>query len=111
MPGSTFNNATLTFNGATAKLKSMGFNEEANSIDITTLQDSNHVHEGGIPNEEVTATVGGYFSEAAGTKGALTLNWDGTNSDSIATALLSARNVSGDLDDELTTELTFQRSV
>jgi hypothetical protein len=110
MAGKAFTSATLSFKGSTAKLKSMGFNVDANAVDITTIGDAQHVFETGIPTEEITMTVGGQYGGAVKASGPLVVNFTGSDSTSIATALLVSRELSGELDGEVTTALTFRRS-
>jgi hypothetical protein len=110
MAGKAFTSATLSFKGSTAQLKSMTFNEDGNAVDVTTLQDAAHVFQKGIPVEEITCEVGGYSTWAVNSSGALVASWDGSNSDTISTALLATKEFSGELDGELTTSLTFRRS-
>lgn len=97
-----------------AKIRDVSFDETSNEIDLTTVDSSQHVFASGIPNVEVTVEVLGiYTTKGRGDTTKLVINYNdsGSATDSIATALITGRSVTGSLDGEYATSLTFVPSV
>lgn len=112
MPNDGFNGSTLSFGGVVqGKIKSIGFNENGNPVDLTGSTDAVHKYLTGIPDVEAVLEVHGTTTTAIGTTGALTVNWfTGKSSTSSGNWVLVSRDESGQLDSDISTKLTFKPS-
>jgi len=106
-----FNGSTLTFDSSPVgdKLRSISTSEDGGDVNITGSGHSVGLSIDAIPKLEITATVVGVASQARGDTGAIAVAWnDGTSDDGGGhTFRISKREVSGDMDGELITSLTF----
>ena len=105
-----FDGTTITFGGsAIARVTDIGFTDNGNPVDITSLDDAVHKFVNGIPSMELTVTVVGVSTIVRGNTGAIVITWnDGTSQTGGSnTFLCTNHEESGSLDDKITTALTF----
>ena len=108
----TSNGTTFAFPTTTTVLavRNVSFSYNINEIDITDLSDSTHTYETGIPDVEATIEVLGASTIAEGGTGPLAITWGDGGSDSIGTAICVSNEITGSLDTELVSSLTFRPS-
>ncbi len=105
-----FNGSVLTFGGdIVGKLRDFSWDDDAGEVDVTSLDNVVHVSVGGIPAIECTAEIVGVSDLGTGsTNGVLNIDWnDGSSTTSTATFRVSKASISGSLDSEMTTSITF----
>ena len=103
-----FNGSTLVFNSVTqGSIRNITFSEGGTTVDVTSLDDTQHKFLAGKSDVSCTITIVGNTTIPRGSHGALTVNWNDGTSDTISDALLSELNTSGAMDGEITTDLTF----
>jgi hypothetical protein len=103
---------TFTFAaGQVLKVKSVKASKDDNSIDVTGLEDSEHVVTGGTPKREITISIFGKGSIATGDTGTITILWGGTTSDTLGgfTYRCCKAENSVDVDGAQVTDYTFMR--
>lgn len=109
MANKGFNGTTVTFGGsAIGEPRSIDFSDEANEVDVTSLDNAIHAFVSGIPSLECTVEVLGNPAIARGDTGALAIAWFHGGTDSIGSAICTAKPASGSLDGEITTTYTFK---
>lgn len=109
MANDGFDGSTITFAGsAIGKVRSIDFSDEANEVDVTSLDDAVHGFVSGIPSLECTVEVLGNPAIARGDTGALSITWFHGGTDAIGSAICTAKPATGSLDGEITTTYTFK---
>jgi len=112
--------ADKAFNGSVAKfptandtlgpLRSINFRESGARADLTGSSDAHKKFKVGIPGPEVTVgIVGGLPANCAvGSEGDLSIAWaDGGTVGTITKVQVAENNTSGNMDGEITSQLTF----
>jgi len=104
-----FNGSTLTFDSASVgRLRSLDFSSSGAKVDVTDSADSEKKYEAGIPDLSLTAEVVGGTSLSIGDSGALVVAWTDTGSlGSITSAVVTDISVSGSMDGEILSTVTF----
>lgn len=104
------NGTTISFNSSTpVKLRTVKTSRDGNPIDVTGLEDSQHVFVNGIPNNGVTCNFFGAQSTITlGATGTLVVTYPDSTTDSLGTCLVTKRERGADVDGALTTDITFQ---
>ena len=107
-----FNGSTLVFNSVTiGKLRSMKNSTKCKDIEVTSLDETEHVSAAGKPKRTLSVTVVGTPSALEGSHGALTVTWgDGTTIGTVDYAVcLSVDGPEGSLDGEMTSTYEFTK--
>ncbi len=109
MANDGFNESTVSFGGADiGKVRSIDFSDEANEVDVTTLDDAVHAFVSGIPTLECVVEVLGVPAIARGDTGALAVSWFDGDTDAIGSAICTSKPKTGSMDGEATTTYTFK---
>ncbi len=102
------NGSTVTFaSSGQGSLISLAFNESAEQIQVTNLASAVHSFEDGILSQELTFTVNGVSTLSIGATGAVAVSWNDGSSDSMASAVVTGNERSGDLDGPITSNVTI----
>lgn len=106
-----FNGTTLTFPDTTEsyELLSADFSETVEKISVTNNQSTQHNYLPGISDEECSCEVVGVLAGAIASTGHLVITWNDGTVDSLGTAFISEKAISGSLDDKVTTSISFAR--
>lgn len=109
MANDVSNGSTFTF-GATAQadVRSIGWSENGNPVDVTVLGSANHFYEIGIPDTTATIEVVGISSVDVGDTGTVAVAWFDGSSESYDAMICTSKDANGSLDTELTTTLEFK---
>lgn len=104
------NDITVTHDGGPVEcLRDITFSEDGEQIDTTCIGDLQKLYEEGTVDIEATLEVLGQSSIARGDVGDLVINWPHGDPQTLVNAKCFAREVSGSLDSEFTTSLTFKK--
>ena len=103
------NGTTISFSGAHSDVRSISFSENGNPIDVSVLGSANHIWELGLIDTDITVeTVGQSAITVSTTSSAAVVTWSDGSSAQSANAICVGKEVSGSLDTEITTSLTFK---
>lgn len=104
------NGSTFNWGGTVqTDVRSINFTENGNPIDVSVLGSAQHVYELGLVDTEIVVEAVGVSSiEVSTTTQAATATWNDGSTDSLSIALCTGKDVSGSLDTELITSLTFK---
>lgn len=103
-----FNGSTLTFAAASVgPLRDVRFSEAGGKADVTGSADSLKTYEGGIPDVSVSVTVVGGVTLSKGDKGAVAVTWNDGTSTPITNGMVDSVEMSGSMDSEILTTVTF----
>lgn len=91
-------------------LLNIGFSENGNEIDVTSIGDAQRLFEAGTPDIEVTLEVNGDATPSIGSIGTIVITWNDGGSDTLIDALCTVREASGAEGDKRTTTVTFKRA-
>lgn len=108
-----FNGSTLLFNSATiGKIKSLKHGVKCKDIEVTTLDEAEHVSAAGKPKRTLTVTCVGTPSALEGSTGAIAITWaDTTTMGTLDYAVcLSVDGPEGSLDGEMTCGYEFAKN-
>lgn len=100
--------STLTWAGTTQAVSSISYADNGNPVDVTTLSDTTHQYVIGIRDPECTVETVGISSVTVGATGALSIAWFDGDSASIASAVCTSADSSGEIDGALSSSLTFK---
>ena len=108
-----FNGTTLVFNSTTVgKIISISRAGRCKDIEITSLDEADHISAAGKPKRNMTVRTRGTSALTEGTIGALTVTWkDSTTIGTFDYAVLLANECSGELDGAIETTLEFAHSL
>lgn len=101
---------TLSFGAVDqTPVRSMTYNETSNEHDITDLAKSQHTFIAGIATFELTIEIIGNTTMERGDTGVIAIAWNDGTSDNGGGAkfLITSKEVSAEVDSEITSSLTF----
>jgi hypothetical protein len=108
-----FNGSAVVFASATiGSLRSIKWDTKGKDIEVTSNDDTEHVSVAGKPKQTIALTiVGAPPSIGVGSTGSLTVTWKGAQTQgTLTSAAVLSISQSGQMDGEVTSDVTFVKS-
>lgn len=111
MASRAFENTVVSFNATNiGRVRSLRHDNICADVDVTGVDDTEHVYEPGKPNHSISLEVVGSTTLTPQTTGALTITWGDNTSANLGNHTLMGVASAGQLDGAIVRTLTFRKA-
>lgn len=106
-----FNGTSVTFTPAIGEIRSVTFDEVPREIEVSNSSDTNAIFEMGLVDTTATVEINGTTTAVAGTtNAAFSVSWNDGTTSSMTLGIVGSINITGSLDQPITSTVTFKNT-